>query len=1433
MGTVLTALWTGGPANGALTLNNNGGFSYTPNTNFVGTDSFTYEAFDGVTNSNPATVTITVTTNHPPVANNDNFSVAENSTLAVAIPGVLANDTNVDGGGLTAVLVSGTAHGSVNLSTNGGFVYAPMTNFIGTDSFTYEANDGFTNSSPATVTITVITNQLPGSLFFDDFTRPTNTTSLAPWVVVMGEWAITNGTLQGTASNLDNYGEAYVGTNWGDYSVQAQIQFPTILAWGAGLNGRLNPATGARYVAMVCPEQSPESGGGVPVVQLAKYSGWTTLPTRMAQVNLPGVGTSWHTLKMAFSGSQIALYYDGNQVTNLTDNGIFDGQPAYLNGEIGAHLFMDIPFVASFANVVVWPLAADDNYGVNENTPLSVQAPGVLSNDTAVYGTNLNAVLVSGPANGTLNLSTNGGFVYTPNTNFVGTDSFTYQANDAVTNLGTATVTIAVVPGFSILTVTIDNQSRAYGKTNPPLTGTLTGVQNGDNITATYATAANTNSPVGTYAIVPVFNDPSNRLGSYIIITNGGTLTVTQALLTVSADNYSRAYGAPNPALTASYSGFLNGDTAAVLNGSPALNTVATTNSPVGAYAITVGLGTLSATNYGFSFTNGLLTVGQATLTVSADNYSRAYGAPNPALTASYSGFLNGDTAAVLNGSPALNTVATTNSPVGAYAITVGLGTLSATNYGFSFTNGLLTVGQATLTVSADNYSRAYGAPNPALTASYSGFLNGDTAAVLSGSPALNTVATTNSPVGAYAITVGLGTLSATNYGFSFTNGLLTVGQATLTVSADNYSRAYGAPNPALTASYSGFLNGDTAAVLSGSPALNTVATTNSPVGAYAITVGPGTLSATNYGFSFTNGLLTVGQATLTVSADNYSRAYGAPNPALTASYSGFLNGDTAAVLNGSPALNTVATTNSPVGAYAITVGLGTLSATNYGFSFTNGLLTVGQATLTVSADNYSRAYGAPNPALTASYSGFLNGDTAAVLSGSPALNTVATTNSPVGAYAITVGLGTLSATNYGFSFTNGLLTVGQATLTVSADNKLRSYGAANPALTASYSGFLNGDTAAVLSGSPALNTVATTNSPVGAYAITVGPGTLSATNYGFSFTNGLLTVGQATLTVSADNYSRAYGAPNPALTASYSGFLNGDTAAVLNGSPALSTMAIQASPAGAYPITVGPGTLSATNYGFSFTNGLLTVGQATLTVSADNYSRAYGAPNPALTASYSGFLNGDTAAVLSGSPALNTVATTNSPVGAYAITVGPGTLSATNYGFSFTNGLLTVGQATLTVSADNYSRAYGAPNPALTASYSGFLNGDTAAVLNGSPALSTMAIQASPAGAYPITVGPGTLSATNYGFSFIDGTLNVIVVRPTILSIAGSATTNVIIRWSTVSNVTYRVQYNFDLTNTNWSDLPPDVTATNLTASVVDSPAGAVRRFYRVMIVP
>jgi VCBS repeat-containing protein len=156
-GNALTAVLVSGPASGTLTLDAEGSFTYTPNPNFNGSDSFTYKANDGTTNSNVATVTITVNAVNAPVAVNDAYSTAQNTTLNVAAPEVLGNDSDVDSQSLTAALVSGPAHGALTLNANGSFSYTPAASYSGLDSFTYKANDGAADSNVATMTITVTT----------------------------------------------------------------------------------------------------------------------------------------------------------------------------------------------------------------------------------------------------------------------------------------------------------------------------------------------------------------------------------------------------------------------------------------------------------------------------------------------------------------------------------------------------------------------------------------------------------------------------------------------------------------------------------------------------------------------------------------------------------------------------------------------------------------------------------------------------------------------------------------------------------------------------------------------------------------------------------------------------------------------------------------------------------------------------------------------------------------------------------------------------------------------------------------------------------------------------------------------------------------------------------------------------------------------------
>jgi len=334
-----------------------------------------------------------------------------------------------------------------------------------------------------------------------------------------------------------------------------------------------------------------------------------------------------------------------------------------------------------------------------------------------------------------------------------------------------------------------------------------------------------------------------------------------------------------------------------------------------------------------------LLTVNPATLTITAADASKLYGAALPALTASYSGFVNGDTASSLTTPPALATPATASSPVGSYPI-IASGAASP-NYTIAYVSGLLTVNPATLTVTAADASKLYGDAVPALTVSYSGFINGDTASSLTTPPALTTTATASSPVGSYPI-IASGAASP-NYTIAYVSGSLSVNPAALTITAADASKLYGDAVPALTVSYSGFVNGDTASSLTTPPALTTPATASSPVGSYPI-IASGAASP-NYTIAYVSGMLSVNPAVLTLTAANATKTYGAPVPVLTARYSGFVNGDTVSSLTTPPVLTTTATAASPVGNYAITASGG--GSPNYTFIYTPGTLAITKASTT------------------------------------------------------------------------------------------------------------------------------------------------------------------------------------------------------------------------------------------------------------------------------------------------------------------------------------------------------------------------------------------------------------------------------------------------------------------------------------------------------
>jgi hypothetical protein len=328
-------------------------------------------------------------------------------------------------------------------------------------------------------------------------------------------------------------------------------------------------------------------------------------------------------------------------------------------------------------------------------------------------------------------------------------------------------------------------------------------------------------------------------------------------------------------------------------------------------------------------------------------------------------------------------------------------------------------------------------------------------------------------------------------------------------------------------------------------------------------------------------------------------------------------------------------------------------------------------------------------------------------------------------------------------------LTINKASLNITADDKSKSYGETNPVLTVSYFGFVNGDDESVLDTPPIASTLATASSDAGTFEITLSAG--ADNNYEITDENGTLTINKALLTTTADNKIRTYGQNNPALTVSYSGFVNGEDESVLDTPSTASTLATATSNAGIYDITLTAGVDN--NYEITDENGTLTINKALLTTIADNKTRTYGQNNPALTVSYSGFVNGDDESVLDTPSAASTVATASSSAETYDITLTAGVDN--NYEITDENGTLTINKATLSAKADAKSKIYGQNNPVLTVSFSGFVNGDDESVLDTPSTASTTATASSNAGTYDIALSAG--ADNNYEITLIDGKLTVI----------------------------------------------------------------------------
>ncbi|MSR81043.1 MAG: DUF4347 domain-containing protein, partial [Gemmataceae bacterium] len=277
------------------------------------------------------------------------------------------------------------------------------------------------------------------------------------------------------------------------------------------------------------------------------------------------------------------------------------------------------------------------NLYIFENNSSTFTTTSLSGSSQKIYGETadfvMTVVATAGIPGGTVSLKEGTNVLGSGTLNALGKVTFSINPLNAGTH--SLTAEYAGAPGFKAsvstplsftvltksLTITADNKSKVYGNTLPAFTTTITGLVNGDTASSIsglgVVSTATGSSGVGNYSL-----DPAGTNANYAITLVTGSLEVTQAPLTVSADNKSKIYGQALPLFSTTVTGLVNGDTSGNIIGLGA-TTTATASSIVGNYPI-VASGT--NTNYQIALVDGTITVTKAPLTITADAKSKLYG---------------------------------------------------------------------------------------------------------------------------------------------------------------------------------------------------------------------------------------------------------------------------------------------------------------------------------------------------------------------------------------------------------------------------------------------------------------------------------------------------------------------------------------------------------------------------------------------------------------------------------------------------------------------------------------------------------------------------------------------------------------------------------------------------------------------------------------
>ncbi len=708
-----------------------------------------------------------------------------------------------------------------------------------------------------------------------------------------------------------------------------------------------------------------------------------------------------------------------------------------------------------------------------------------------------------------------------------------------------------------------------------------------------------------------------------------------------------------------------------------------------------------------------------ATLTYTADPANRTYGSANPALSGTITGFVPGETQTnATTGTLAFTTTATVTTNVGTYAINGSGLTANDGNYVFMQAPAnatALTINRASLILTGTRvYNGATAFAGENLTATG---VNGETFAV-TGTGDLSNLSTRNVQTNQALATVTALALGGSSNGgltgnytaLSVTGSAVSVTPASLTVSATDAVKIYDGGTTAT--SYATLLAGS----LSEGDFLDggTFAFTNKDVGLgdKTVTVADVAVNDGNSGHNYTltlvdNTTSTIDPADLVLTGTQvYNGTTDFAGPRLTATG---VNGETFAVTgNGVLGRRDVQDNEALADLSGLALGTGNSAAAvagNYNpIAGAESAVSVTPADLTASTGNVIKIYDGNTTAVgtpVVTLGTLFTGDTLAGGTFAFVGKNVGPGNKTVTVAGITVDDGN-NGDNYTLTFVdNTTSTINPATLTYVANTGTRPVNTANPAFSGSVTGFAFGETVATATtGTLAFGTPATVASPVGTYAINGSGLTANFGNYtfvqappnatAFTITASTTPPANVPLTITADNQTKLYGAALPAFTATFAGFVNGDTSASVTGLQ-FSTTATMGSNVGTYTITPF-GAVAPSTYVVGYVPGLLTISRAPLTITANNLSQLFGAPAPAFTASFSGLVNGDTSAVVSG------LSFTTPPIlAAGNFPIVPQGATAANYSLFFVNGTLQVTLPTVSVGSDEVPVVVIGNEPALT----------------------------------------------------------------------------------------------------------------------------------------